>query len=609
MTGLKRSSWAWVGVIGLIGGQLSAYEFNADSSCVLLNENNTDILTAPAACNDPFNPLPANWCNCTRTILTNPKAGEATGIEQGTIWVRGQPGIGNHRVEVSAGTLDLSGIDPGDEIGETLINELVPQALGVPPGTFFMVRSVVRATSNDGTCVEFDVALVELSPVVPAILRYDPLNAAHSDGILYRGRLTSHGPGNGFTWEYRYEGKPGMSPAIQPGDAGSPGFNVRYSLSIIPAEPARYVLPDADAIVVRSTLRKFKDSGSLVVANPDEILPLGDPEICRVVVEPEPCREFEDLISIRAVPNNHQPTAEIVVTDARTLAILPEPIRVFIDCGEGRAILRGSNSTDGDGGSQGLTYKWEVIEGEAGGAVIPPETAAFKDVEVAFLIPGKYRIRLTVNDGQLVNNTASAEVEIFTDEGFGPNLPPEVTVRTEPDPPVVSLAGGTARVKLNAIAFTGADGCPQTLTYLWERVSGPASLVFDKTNDDDTTLTLTEPGEYVVRVTVDDGAPEDSTTVVDTTVQVAARFQRCDSNGDGANDLSDAVHILSFLFQGGPAADCRAAMNCNSDTAVDISDAVFDLSFLFLGAEGPPPPYPSCDSAPADCSTSTACAP
>ena len=76
-----------------------------------------------------------------------------------------------------------------------------------------------------------------------------------------------------------------------------------------------------------------------------------------------------------------------------------------------------------------------------------------------------------------------------------------------------------------------------------------------------------------------------------------------DTNGDGASDLSDAIYLLAFLFQGGsgPVPFCGAVgtgEDCaeengdtNGDGASDLSDAVYLLAFLFQGGPGP---LPSC---------------
>jgi hypothetical protein len=78
------------------------------------------------------------------------------------------------------------------------------------------------------------------------------------------------------------------------------------------------------------------------------------------------------------------------------------------------------------------------------------------------------------------------------------------------------------------------------------------------------------------------------------TVKPGALFIRGDSNDDGKTDISDAVFTLSWLFLGGKAPGCRAALNVNGDRVVDISDPVSLLSHLFLGGAPPAAPYPGC---------------
>ena len=70
-------------------------------------------------------------------------------------------------------------------------------------------------------------------------------------------------------------------------------------------------------------------------------------------------------------------------------------------------------------------------------------------------------------------------------------------------------------------------------------------------------------------------------------------FIRCDCNGDGAVDLSDAIRMLDHLFLEGPACACREAGDCNGDDEIDVSDPVFNLIHLFLEPRvQPPAPFP-----------------
>jgi predicted GH43/DUF377 family glycosyl hydrolase len=71
-------------------------------------------------------------------------------------------------------------------------------------------------------------------------------------------------------------------------------------------------------------------------------------------------------------------------------------------------------------------------------------------------------------------------------------------------------------------------------------------------------------------------------------------FRRGDCNDDGSADISDAVCILDWLFQGGAAPGCVAATDTNGDGSADISDAVYLLGHLFLGGPAPVAPFPDC---------------
>ncbi|MBN1443575.1 MAG: hypothetical protein JXA90_12770 [Planctomycetes bacterium] len=74
----------------------------------------------------------------------------------------------------------------------------------------------------------------------------------------------------------------------------------------------------------------------------------------------------------------------------------------------------------------------------------------------------------------------------------------------------------------------------------------------------------------------------------DPVAREAPHFRRGDSNGDGRQDISDALATLSFLFLGRDSPGCLDAADTNDDGAVDITDAIRLLAFLFLGAAPPP---------------------
>jgi hypothetical protein len=70
-------------------------------------------------------------------------------------------------------------------------------------------------------------------------------------------------------------------------------------------------------------------------------------------------------------------------------------------------------------------------------------------------------------------------------------------------------------------------------------------------------------------------------------------FIRGDSNGDGATNIADAVHILGFLYWGGRAPSCGDAADADDSGAIELTDAVVILRTLFLGDWSIAPPFPA----------------
>jgi hypothetical protein len=69
-------------------------------------------------------------------------------------------------------------------------------------------------------------------------------------------------------------------------------------------------------------------------------------------------------------------------------------------------------------------------------------------------------------------------------------------------------------------------------------------------------------------------------------------FRRGDVDANGSLEITDAVAILSFLFQGGGTPPCLEAGDIDNNGETDITDAVNDLGYLFLGAPPPEAPGP-----------------
>jgi hypothetical protein len=75
-------------------------------------------------------------------------------------------------------------------------------------------------------------------------------------------------------------------------------------------------------------------------------------------------------------------------------------------------------------------------------------------------------------------------------------------------------------------------------------------------------------------------------------------FVRGDATADFKVDISDAIFILSFLFNGGAGSSCLDALDSSDDGRIDLGDAVGILTYLFLSGPPPSPPFPACGEDP-----------
>ncbi len=60
-----------------------------------------------------------------------------------------------------------------------------------------------------------------------------------------------------------------------------------------------------------------------------------------------------------------------------------------------------------------------------------------------------------------------------------------------------------------------------------------------------------------------------------------------DVNNDGDVNVADAVYIINYVFNGGPAPSIPEAADANCDENVDVADGVYLINYVFKG--GPPP--------------------
>lgn len=211
-------------------------------------------------------PLIEPWCACLKTYMPSAAPNKNTSIVQEVLYRQGQPTAGTYSVDVTRGTLDLSGIGVGDIVFDfvicvdgSAINEIEPSCAPDCPPFHLDFQGVVTAVSEDSAEVELRLpADTNLNPINVGVLNYDPVDETHSFGLTYLGTLTGRGPGKGFTFEYHlYEPDPeSLSPfrGIQDGDLDDPNFTVEALLIIADAELAIYWSPPCGKVAVGTSI-------------------------------------------------------------------------------------------------------------------------------------------------------------------------------------------------------------------------------------------------------------------------------------------------------------------------------------------------------------------
>jgi hypothetical protein len=62
-----------------------------------------------------------------------------------------------------------------------------------------------------------------------------------------------------------------------------------------------------------------------------------------------------------------------------------------------------------------------------------------------------------------------------------------------------------------------------------------------------------------------------------------------DANGSGEVEVGDVVHLVNYLYKGGPQPVPSQCGDPNDDCIINVADIVFLLNYLYRGGDAPLP--------------------
>jgi RHS repeat-associated protein len=213
--------------------------------------------------------------------------------------------------------------------------------------------------------------------------------------------------------------------------------------------------------------------------------------------------------------------------------------------------LLGSVSDDGLPLGAPVTIAWSRVSGP--GAVTFAHAAGLATT-ATFGLPGTYVLRLSASDSQLAGTDDVAITVAFANQAPTVDASSARTVRT------------TAPVLLSGtVTDDGLPGSP--LAIRWEKISGPGDATFAQSHQPASTVTFSEPGVYVLRLSASDSELSGS-------AQVSITFDP-QSNGSPTITSAPLTEVTVSLDAPGGSAPAFTSIELTPASVGSASSHVF----------------------------------
>lgn len=129
--------------------------------------------------------------------------------------------------------------------------------------------------------------------------------------------------------------------------------------------------------------------------------------------------------------------------------------------------------------------------------------------------------------------------------------------------------------------------------YTWAKTGGdiPLGCFFSGGTDGSVSGTPSWKATYYATITCDDSDDPQKHDVINVTFIVTdappADYLCGDANNDELTNITDAVYLIAYIFNGGPAPQPPLSGDVNCDEIPNITDAVYLIQFIFNGGPAP----------------------